>query len=191
MDEEDIIDAILLDDRNDSLGLCSLQTTNPLHIVGDDWNERFQHAISLPESTDEEKLLKYTLLTSVNRDFIATAETYAKTVISEYFLPEHLKSVKSGQFGGIAGGRKYCWRGILFKLADGQCGPYEGSDAAAAKAMGHDLRGAAHLARAAAAAPRLGVALQALIDYRGFRMSAQALLPVDRSTLKAGSADAC
>jgi hypothetical protein len=44
------------------------------------WNERFQTAISLPEGTFEEKLRKYTLLTSVNRDFIAAAETYAKVM---------------------------------------------------------------------------------------------------------------
>ena len=48
--------------------------------------------------------------------------------------PKHL--------GGVAGGKKYLWRGILFKLADGSKGPYGGSDEAAAKAAGHELRGA-------------------------------------------------
>lgn len=46
------------------------------------------------------------------------------------------------QLGGVAGGMKYLWRGILFKLADGSQGPYGGSDEAAAKAAGHELRGA-------------------------------------------------
>lgn len=47
------------------------------------------------------------------------------------------------QLGGVAGGMKYLWRGILFKLADGSQGPYGGSDEAAAKAAGHELRGTA------------------------------------------------
>lgn len=37
--------------------------------------------------------------------------------------------------GGVAGGKKYIWRGILFKLADGSSGPYCGNDEAAAKGM--------------------------------------------------------
>ena len=45
------------------------------------------------------------------------------------------------RLGGVAGGKKYLWRGILFKLADGSQGPYGGSDEAAAKAAGHELRG--------------------------------------------------
>lgn len=36
-------------------------------------------------------------------------------------------------FGGVAGGKKFMWRGILFKLADGSSEPYWGSDEAAAK----------------------------------------------------------
>jgi hypothetical protein len=35
--------------------------------------------------------------------------------------------------GGQAGGKKFVWRGILFKLADGAQGPWAGSDEAAAK----------------------------------------------------------
>ena len=48
---------------------------------------------------------------------------------------------RAKKLGGVAGGKKYLWRGILFKLADGSKGPYGGSDEAAAKAAGHELRG--------------------------------------------------
>lgn len=37
------------------------------------------------------------------------------------------------QLGGVGGGMKFVWRGILFKLADGSSGPYLGNDEAAAK----------------------------------------------------------
>lgn len=51
-------------------------------------------------------------------------------------------SARPKRLGGVAGGKKYLWRGILFKLADGSQGPYGGSDEAAAKAAGHELRSA-------------------------------------------------
>lgn len=70
----------------------------------------------MPESTTEEKLMKYTILNGLNRDFISASTTYAKTIISEYFLDTNLKSVKVEQIGGFAGGKKFMWRGILFKV---------------------------------------------------------------------------
>lgn len=84
---------------------------------------------------------------------------------------------------------KYKWRGILFKIASGSLGPYGGSDEAAAKAMGHELKGANAYNRCNV--PNLNVSLQALIDYKGFRIHAQAILEIDSdNTLKVGSADA-
>lgn len=185
----------------------------------DNWNFRFQNIIAYPETTKEEKLLKYSSLNGLNRDFIATASVYAKTIISEYFLPDDLKSVKTKDIGGYAGGKKFVWRGILFKLAYGDQGPYRGNDEAAAKAMGHELKGgnsyfrcctddssAAKISSLCCSGkkngkgkggssggnvPRLHVALQALIDYKGFRMHAQAELPIDgHNTLLMGTADA-
>ncbi len=87
------------------------------------------------EISEAEKLIKYKLLNSLNTDFIATASTYAKTIISEYFLEEHEKTAKIAHLGGIAGGRKYLLGGILFKLASGDMkgGPYNNNDEFAAK----------------------------------------------------------
>jgi hypothetical protein len=82
--------------------------------------------MALPERSPKEKLEKYTLLHGLNRDFIASATSYAKTIISEYFLENDLKSIHLQQIGGLAGGKKYLWRGILFKLAYGEWGPYTG-----------------------------------------------------------------
>ena len=73
-------------------------------------------------------------------------------------------------------------------MASGSSGPYNGSEEAAAKAAGHDLKGAVHYYNAAV--PELCVPLMALIDYKGFRMSAQAFLPLGRDSLVYGSADA-
>ncbi|CAM9265877.1 unnamed protein product [Ascophyllum nodosum] len=154
----------------------------------DDWNERFQKALYLPEETDDDCYLKWQRLTTVNRDFVATAVTYGKTIISEYFLKDSDKSIQPRMVGGQAGGKKFLWRGILFKLADGSTGPYCGNDEAAAKGAGHDLKGATRYL--GTRIKTLHYALQCLIDYLGFRMTAQAELPVDSSTLRYGTADA-
>lgn len=55
------------------------------------WNERFQQCVCMPEATPQQKLEKYTVLTNLNKDFITTATTYARTIINEYFLPDEEK----------------------------------------------------------------------------------------------------
>ncbi|CAN0043531.1 unnamed protein product, partial [Ectocarpus sp. 12 AP-2014] len=152
------------------------------------WNELFQSALDLPEETPDQCYRKWERLTTVNRDFKATAVTYGKTIISEYFLKTKHKSIRLKEIGGRAGGMKFVWRGILFKLADGSKGPYLGNDEAAAKGAGHDLRGATHYL--ATRIRGLRYALQCLIDYKGFRMTAQAVLPVNKESLRYGSSNA-
>ncbi|CAM9842696.1 unnamed protein product, partial [Ectocarpus sp. 6 AP-2014] len=151
------------------------------------WNELFQSALDLPEETPDQCYRKWERLTTVNRDFKATAVTYGKTIISEYFLETEHKSIRLKELGGVAGGMKFVWRGILFKLADGSKGPYLGNDEAAAKGAGHDLRGATHYL--ATRIRGLRYALQCLIDYKGFRMTAQAVLPVNKESLRYGSSN--
>jgi hypothetical protein len=56
-------------------------------------------------------------------------------------------------------------------MADGSTGPYNGSDEAAAKAAGHDLQGTIHYFNSGLR--ELHLPLMALIDYKGFRMTAQ------------------
>jgi Clustered mitochondria len=93
---------------------------DPDDLSFDDWNKRCLHVINLPTDTDSRKLKKYQALTALSKDFVTCAVTYGKTIISEMFLDEKLKSVTPSLVGGIAGGQKYLLRGILFKLADGQ-----------------------------------------------------------------------
>ena len=191
----------------------------------DNWNERFQNIISLPETTYQEKLLKYSSLNSLNVDFITTSSLYTRTIISEYFLNDkNLKSIHLQDLGGYAGGKKFLWHGILFKLAyynDQDVDDiYNGNDEAAAKAMGNELKGGNSYFRCLNTTTRssksttrrsckgkrqqqdvdqdvvvdqdvdqLHVALQALIDYKGFRMHAQAQLPIDQTTLLMGTSN--
>jgi hypothetical protein len=73
-------------------------------------------------------------------------------------------------------------------MATGTSGPYNGSDEAAAKAAGHDLKGSIHYYNSGV--KELHLPLMAVIDYKGFRMTAQALLPLGSNSLIYGSADA-
>lgn len=73
---------------------CDLAPLHPPMQYSDDWNKRFQKALDLPEETEEDCYQKWQKLTAVNRDFVATAVTYGKTIISEYFLPDSDKSIQ-------------------------------------------------------------------------------------------------
>jgi hypothetical protein len=168
--------------------LFSGQKKITVQDTGDNWNQRFQRALDMPEGTAEDKIFKYKTLSAINNDFVTSATRYAKTIISEYFLHTQHKSIRAKNFGGFAGGQKYYWRGILFKMADGSSGPWNGSDEAAARAAGQEMKGFIHYA--SCGVDELRYPLSALIDYRGFRMSAQAFLPLGKSSLKYGSSDA-
>ncbi|KAG5175597.1 CLU domain-containing protein [Tribonema minus] len=155
--------------------------------LGDNWNALFQEAQALPEATEMERTYKHLLLATVYRDFTAAAVMYGRTIISEFFLHSYLRSIRPREVGGFAGGKKFLFRGILFKLADGAVGPWAGSDEAAAKAAGHELRGHSYYAHAGVAG--LHFSPMCILDYKGFRMVCAAQLPLGAATLISGSSD--
>jgi hypothetical protein len=53
------------------------------------------------------------------QDFIYAASSYAKIIISEYYLPYQFKTIKPVNIGGVLGGQKYIVHNILFKFAVG------------------------------------------------------------------------
>ncbi|KAH8093687.1 hypothetical protein JL720_4837 [Aureococcus anophagefferens] len=133
--------------------------------VDDGWNARFQR--SLPEG-------HAFALTELNRDFVFVASTVARTIVLETYAAE--KTVAPSDLGGQAGGRKFATHGIIFKCVDGGRAPFYGDDDAAHKCVGHDLKGAN--AVLAARVPGVHVALQCVVDYLGYRIHAQGILPI-------------
>ena len=133
--------------------------------VDDGWNARFQR--SLPEG-------HAFALTELNRDFVFVASTVARTIVLETYAAE--KTVAPSDLGGQAGGRKFATHGIIFKCVDGGRAPFYGDDDAAHKCVGHDLKGAN--AVLAARVPGVHVALQCVVDYLGYRVHAQGILPI-------------
>ena len=152
-----------------------------------EWNDRFQRILDLAETSPDEKLFKYQSLQNVAQDFRYSAELVARLIVNELSLPDPLKTVKpAAQFGGHAGGTKYVCNATLFKLAVDDHGLYGGT-ANAQKAAGHELKSLA--AYFDCRLPGLHCPLTCLIDYRGYRILAAALVPIRQSTLVYGSDD--
>jgi hypothetical protein len=129
-------------------------------------------------------------------DFTHSACETAKLLISELHLP--VKTISPLSLGGVAGGKKYIHGGILFKFAeDPQLGSsflYGGSApdvGKANKAAGHEQKSSDAICNAALELQisMLNVPLMTLVDYRGYRVVAMALLPVTKGTLVLGSND--
>ena len=83
----------------------------PLTVSKDDWNRRFQDALAdirslAPNTRQTERKTVYTRLAHLSEDFVYTAETYGKIIISEVFLPPHCKTIPPLHGQGIAGGDK-------------------------------------------------------------------------------------
>eukprot|EP01129_Flabellula_baltica_P001758 TRINITY_DN1167_c0_g3_i1.p1 TRINITY_DN1167_c0_g3~~TRINITY_DN1167_c0_g3_i1.p1 ORF type:complete len:1479 (-),score=312.24 TRINITY_DN1167_c0_g3_i1:5-4441(-) len=124
-------------------------------------------------------------------DFAQMATNFGRIIISEKFVPYHRKTIKSSSIGGVAGGEKYIVSGIFFKFAHdvkiGNWWIYGGdkcSDEGAIKGAGHEGKGIAALF---GIDKNMRIPLHCVIDYRGFRLTALSLLPVEN--LVYGSAD--
>ena len=162
------------------------------------WNDRFQSALDLPESTPEAALHKYSQLSALSSDFVSLAKLYGRTIIEEYFLQPQQRSIaQSSGLGGLAGGRKYVVRGILFKLAsDVQIGAgrwlYGGEQCeyeSANKVGSHELKSAIRFFPFHASGLR--VPMLALVEYLGYRLLAMPIMPLPSSSPPLlGSSDA-
>ena len=155
-----------------------------------DWNYRFQNCVEGLQSgeTPGELLQAFSDLSNLAQDFIHSARTYGKIIISEVFLPDNEKTIRPvPTLGGFAGGLKYVVNRMMFKFAVDSSGLY-GSDVIAAKAAGHDLKGVK--AYFNAGVPLLNFPLVCLVDYMGFRLVAISLLPIGNDTIVYGSSDA-
>lgn len=159
------------------------------------WSNRFRRALDL--SGVERSIA----LSNLAADFSDAVCSYGRVIICEQNLPKEQKSIPPVDMGGHAGGEKYMTGGILFKFAADFKGIY-GNDEFAAKAAGHELKGAAAVFAAterlrspcvsanifnAREAFHMHVPLMAVLDVHGFRLHAVAALPIGHETLCYGS----
>lgn len=159
------------------------------------WNDIFQKTIEAirklsPNTRQEERIKVYEELAHHSHDFIYTATTYGKIIISEVYLPPEEKTIKPIR-GGLAGGEKYVCKGIYFKFAVNAHNLFD-SENSANKVAGHELKSLNQLF-GLCLIPEfqdLHFPMMILIDYRGFRLSAMSILPINEYTIIYGSSDA-
>ena len=129
---------------------------------------------------------------ALNEAFCADAERIATLIVDQLQPGAPQRVPPALGLGGFAGGEKYLFEGIFFKLATDVHGLYCG-DEYAAKAASHELNALdavlALQAQDASMQRRICVAPACLIDYKGHRVYATAQLPLKESSLAYGSDD--
>lgn len=168
--------------------------------AGGTWNGEFQSALSalqeaVEDGSSDMELAAFERLSQLAADFRQMAVTYGRIIITERGMPDEQKTIKSAKLSGFAGGSKFfvstgsarrSLGRILFKWPDDKHNLYGSNLANAAKINGHEVQACATVF---AACPEMRVPLVTVVDYRGFRLTAMAVLPVGADTLAIGSMD--
>ena len=140
----------------------------------------------------EERLSILGDIVEISESFISTALNYGRIIISEAFMPDHLRTVKPTTSGGQLGGRKYICRGILFKFAADDAGVFSNHSNpfwASMKVAGHELKGL-KVYQSTKEAKKLCFPLCCTINFKGLKLVALTVLPVSKETICYGSDNA-
>ena len=179
-------------DEDDTETDASYEDTPFRHkpIIGSkyNWNQKFQQLLELEDSTEEQCFKKYRKLSALSADFVHTAKNVGKMIISEFSFKKEERTFDPKNVGGVAGGEKYLYHNIFFKFATAETkdGLIFEKDEYAMKAAAHELKGVMRYAQC----ENIHVPLLAIIDYRGYRLVAESVLPIKSYTLRYGSSDA-
>lgn len=141
------------------------------HIPGQtrDWNEELQTTRELPRRTLPERLLRERAIFKVHSDFVAAATRGAMAVIDG-----NVMAINPGEDPKM---QMFIWNNIFFSLGFDVRDHYKevGGDAAAHVAPRNDLQGV----RVYSAADLEGLYTlgTVVVDYRGYRVTAQSIIP--------------
>ncbi|XP_060521182.1 clustered mitochondria protein homolog [Cylas formicarius] len=141
------------------------------HIPGQtrDWNEELQTTRELPRKTLPERLLRERAIFKVHSDFVAAATKGAMAVIDG-----NVMAINPGEEAKM---QMFIWNNIFFSLGFDVRDHYKelGGDAAAFVAPRNDLQGV----RVYSAVDLQGLYTlgTVVIDYRGYRVTAQSIIP--------------
>ncbi|KAL6436855.1 hypothetical protein ACFW04_004910 [Cataglyphis niger] len=141
------------------------------HIPGQtrDWNEELQTTRELPRKNLPERLLRERAIFKVHSDFVAAATRGAMAVIDG-----NVMAINPGEEAKM---QMFIWNNIFFSLGFDVRDHYKelGGDAAAFVAPRNDLQGVR--VYAAVDLPGLYTLGTVVIDYRGYRVTAQSIIP--------------
>ncbi|KAG5682061.1 hypothetical protein PVAND_011446 [Polypedilum vanderplanki] len=141
------------------------------HIPGQtrDWNEELQTTRELPRKTLPERLLRERAIFKVHSDFVTAATRGATAVIDG-----NVMAINPGEESKM---QMFIWNNIFFSLGFDVRDHYKelGGDAAAHVAPRNDLHGVR--VYSAVDVEGLYTLGTVVIDYRGFRVTAQSIIP--------------
>ncbi|KAK7087364.1 clustered mitochondria protein homolog [Littorina saxatilis] len=141
------------------------------HIPGQtrDWNEEIQTTRELPHTNLPERLIRERAIFKVHSDFVAAATRGAMAVIDG-----NVMAINPGEDAKM---QMFIWNNIFFSLGFDVKDHYKdfGGDAAAYAAPGNDLQGVkAYFNLDPKGLFTLGTVV---VDYRGYRVTAQSIIP--------------
>lgn len=141
------------------------------HIPGQtrDWNEELQTTRELPRGTLQERLLRERAIFKVHSDFVTAATRGAMAVIDG-----NVMAINPGEDAKM---QMFIWNNIFFSLGFDVKDHYKelGGDAAAFVAPRNDLHGVR--VYSAVDVEGLYTLGTVVIDYRGYRVTAQSIIP--------------
>ncbi|XP_045448281.1 clustered mitochondria protein homolog [Melitaea cinxia] len=141
------------------------------HIPGQtrDWNEELQTTRELPRATLPERLLRERAIFKVHSDFVAAATRGAVAVVDG-----NVMAINPGEEPKM---QMFIWNNIFFSLGFDVRDHYKdlGGDAAAFVAPRNDLQGVR--VYSAVDTPGLHTLGTVVVDYRGYRVTAQSIIP--------------
>ncbi|CAG5046078.1 unnamed protein product [Parnassius apollo] len=141
------------------------------HIPGQtrDWNEELQTTRELPRATLPERLLRERAIFKVHSDFVAAATRGAMAVVDG-----NVMAINPGEEPKM---QMFIWNNIFFSLGFDVRDHYKdlGGDAAAFVAPRNDLQGVR--VYSAVDTPGLHTLGTVVVDYRGYRVTAQSIIP--------------
>ncbi|XP_060085603.1 clustered mitochondria protein homolog [Ylistrum balloti] len=141
------------------------------HIPGQtrEWNEEIQTTQELPRKTLPDRLIRERAIFKVHSDFVGAATRGAMAVIDG-----NVMAINPGEEAKM---QMFIWNNIFFSLGFDVRDHYKefGGDAAAYSAPGNDLQGVkAYFNLDHEGLYTLGTVI---IDYRGYRITAQSIIP--------------
>ncbi|KAK6191420.1 hypothetical protein SNE40_003114 [Patella caerulea] len=141
------------------------------HIPGQtrDWNEEIQMTRELSRKNLPDRLIRERAIFKVHSDFVAAASRGAQAVIDGNVMP-----INPGEDSKM---QMFIWNNIFFSLGFDVKDHYKdfGGDAAAYAAPGNDLQGVrAYFSSDQEGLYTLGTVV---VDYRGYRVTAQSIIP--------------
>ena len=81
-----------------------------------DWNGEFQYLYEMPSTTPYEREQREREVSALLNDFSSFSLRVAETIVSEQYLPVSDRSIPPMNIGGIAGGEKFVFGNVLFKV---------------------------------------------------------------------------